>query len=143
MTNVKAENRIKANITSVDTVINANVVKRVNNIKSNITCVPSATTEHKGIIRIATLEEAQEGADNSIAITPYTLNTIVVSGKTYVHEQGVSSDTWIIAHNLNKYPSVTLVDSAGTQFQGRVEYTDENNCIVYMNGATKGKAYLN
>lgn len=67
----------------------------------------------------------------------------VVTSKTYIHEQGISSDTWTIEHNLNKYPSVTLVDTAGTQFQGRVEYIDENNCIVYMNGATKGKAYLN
>lgn len=66
-----------------------------------------------------------------------------VTSTTYIHEQGISSDTWTIEHNLNKFPSVTLVDTAGTQFQGRVEYIDENNCIVYMNGATKGKAYLN
>lgn len=66
-----------------------------------------------------------------------------VTSITYIHEQGISSDTWTIEHNLNKFPSVTLVDTAGTQFQGRVEYIDENNCIVYMNGATKGKAYLN
>lgn len=70
-------------------------------------------------------------------------NAVTLTSKTYVHEQGIASDTWVINHNLNKFPSVTLVDSAGTQFQGRVEYTDENNCIVYMNGATKGKAYLN
>lgn len=77
-----------------------------------------------------------------IDVTP-TDGVFVVTSTTYVHEQGIASDTWEIEHNLNKYPSVTLVDSAGTQFQGRVEYTDENNCIVYMNGATKGKAYLN
>lgn len=72
-----------------------------------------------------------------------TDGAFVVTSKTYIHEQGTASDTWVIEHNLDKYPSVTLVDSAGTQFQGRVEYIDENNCIVYMNGATKGKAYLN
>lgn len=66
-----------------------------------------------------------------------------VTSTTYIHEQGVASDTWTIEHNLKKYPSVTLVDTAGTQFQGRVEYIDENNCIVYMNGATKGKAFIN
>lgn len=63
--------------------------------------------------------------------------------KTYVHEQGIASDTWEIQHNLNKYPSVTLVDSANTQFEAQVIYNDKNNCTVYMNGATKGKAYLN
>ena len=62
---------------------------------------------------------------------------------TFIHEQGEASDRWEINHNLNKYPSVTLVDSANTQFVAQVEYTDKNNCVVYMNGATKGKAYLN
>lgn len=66
-----------------------------------------------------------------------------VSDKTFVFEQGIASDTWEINHNLNKYPSVTLVDSANTQFVAQVVYTDKNNCVVYMNGATKGKAYLN
>lgn len=140
MANLKPnKNTIKANILGVETIINANVVKKDSIIKGNVTNTPSATTEHKGIIRIATLEEAIEGIDNTTAITPYTLNQVTV----YVHEQGISSDTWVINHNLNKYPSITLVDTAGTQFQGRIEYIDENSCIVYMNGATKGKAYLN
>ena len=68
---------------------------------------------------------------------------ITITSKTYVHEQAIASDTWTIEHNLNKFPSVTIVDSAGAQFEGNVNYIDENNCIVYMNGATKGKAYLN
>lgn len=72
-----------------------------------------------------------------------TNGVATITSTTYIHEQGIASDTWTIEHNLNKFPSVTLVDTAGTQFQGRVEYIDENNCIVYMNGATKGKAYLN
>lgn len=75
--------------------------------------------------------------------TTYTGGVVTVTSLTYIHEQGISSDQWHITHNLKKYPSVTLVDSAGTQFVGQVQYLDENNCIVFMNGATKGKAYLN
>lgn len=63
--------------------------------------------------------------------------------KHFVYEQGVASDTWVIKHNLNKYPSVTVVDTAGNQFIPAVKYIDENKCIVTMNGATKGKAFLN
>lgn len=63
--------------------------------------------------------------------------------KTFVYEQGVASDTWVIEHNLGKYPSVSLVDSAGTQFDADVEYNSENICTVRMNGATTGKAFLN
>lgn len=70
-------------------------------------------------------------------------NTVTLTSKTYVHEQGVASDTWVIAHNLDKYPSVTLVDSTETEFFAEVEYNDKNNCTIYLNGATKGKAYLN
>lgn len=130
---------IYANIESESITPGANVEPESNVIKGNPTTVPSATTEQKGIIRIATDEEAIDGTLANVAITPYTLKLATC----YVHEQGTSSNTWAINHNLNKYPSVTLVDSAGTQFQGRVEYIDENNCVVYMNGATKGKAYLN
>ncbi|GEM_PF-6023053 len=66
-----------------------------------------------------------------------------VCSETFVFEQGIASDVWEIEHNLGKYPSVSLVDSAGTQFEAAVEYIDENNVTVRMNGATTGKAYLN
>ena len=66
-----------------------------------------------------------------------------VGDKHFVFEQGIASDTWVIEHNLNKYPSVTVVDTAGNQFIPAVKYIDENKCIVTMNGATKGKAFLN
>ena len=62
---------------------------------------------------------------------------------TYVHDQALSSDTWVIEHNLGRYPSVVVVDSAGTQFIVQVEYNSKNKITVYMNGATTGKAYLN
>jgi hypothetical protein len=77
------------------------------------------------------------------AITGLTEALQEVSDKTFVFEQGVASDTWFIKHNLGKYPSVSLVDSAGTQFDADVEYNDENTCTVRMNGATTGKAFLN
>lgn len=77
------------------------------------------------------------------AITGLQEALVEVSDKTFVFEQGIASDTWIINHNLGKYPSVSLVDSAGTQFDADVEYNDENTCTVRMNGATTGKAFLN
>ena len=70
-------------------------------------------------------------------------DVVTISSKTYVHEEGLPSDTWEINHNLNKFPSVVLVDSAGTTFRAAVKYDSLNKCTVYMNGATTGKAYLN
>lgn len=69
--------------------------------------------------------------------------TARISSKTFVYEQGVASDTWVIEHNLNKLPSITLVDSAGTVFQAAVLYNDLNKCTILLNGLTTGKAYLN
>lgn len=62
---------------------------------------------------------------------------------TVIFDQAETSDTWVITHNLNKYPSVTVVDSAGTQFMAQIEYNSRNQVTVYLNGMTTGKAYLN
>ena len=72
-----------------------------------------------------------------------TDNAVTVTSKTFVFEQGFASSEWVINHNLDKYPSITLVDTAGTIFIGQVVYNDFDNCTVKINGATKGKAYLN
>lgn len=62
---------------------------------------------------------------------------------TFIHVQGSASASWIIEHNLEKYPSVTVVTSAGTVVVGDVIYNNENVVTVTFNGAFKGKAYLN
>lgn len=68
---------------------------------------------------------------------------LTLGNATYIHEQAAASAVWVITHNLGKYPSVTLVDSAGTQFYAEVEYNSINQCTIYMNSAFKGRAYLN
>lgn len=62
---------------------------------------------------------------------------------TYVYEQTTASNEWMIAHNLNKYPSVTVTDSALSVVYGEIEYTDSNNLIIRFNGAFTGKVLLN
>lgn len=71
------------------------------------------------------------------------LRELLERADTYIFEQGVASDTWVIEHNQDKYPSVTVVDSAGNVFTPAVHYDNENQVTVTMNGATTGKAYLN
>ena len=62
---------------------------------------------------------------------------------TFVFEQATASDTWEITHNLGRYPCVEIVDTAGNKFFPAVQWVNENKIIVTMNGATKGKAFLN
>lgn len=62
---------------------------------------------------------------------------------TYVHDQGVPAKTWNITHNLNAYPSVTIVDSAKRVGIADVSYVDQNSLTVTLMGDMSGKAYLN
>ena len=62
---------------------------------------------------------------------------------TYIFEQGAASNTWTITHNLDKYPSVTVVDSAGTKVDCVITYINSNECELKFNAAFKGTAYLN
>lgn len=71
------------------------------------------------------------------------INEIGVLARGYIHEQGIASDVWIIEHNLNKNPSVTVVDSAENEVVCEIEYINNNVVEVKLNGASKGKAYLN
>ena len=139
MANVSGNKVIKAKIIDDSKPIIANIVQNADPIKSNVTTYSSATIDKKGIIRIATDEEALDGTNESIAITPHTLKLAT----HYTHIQGVASDTWVINHNLNKKPSITIVDSSGNVVEGAEKYIDENTVEIYFNGAFKGEAYLN
>lgn len=65
------------------------------------------------------------------------------SPETFVYEQKEPSATWIIKHDLNKYPSVTVVDSAGTVVMGEYNFVDESTVICTFSGAFSGVCYLN
>lgn len=64
--------------------------------------------------------------------------------KNFIFEQGIASDTWVIEHNLNKKPSITVVDSADTLILGfEADYDGMDKVTIRFNGAFTGKAYLN
>jgi hypothetical protein len=65
------------------------------------------------------------------------------AGATFTFTQGVPAASWVIVHNLNKYPSVTVVDTANTVGLGAVVYDSANQLTVTFSGAFAGKAYLN
>jgi hypothetical protein len=63
--------------------------------------------------------------------------------KHYTHNQSVAAVTWTVAHNLDKFPSVTVALSTGQQGFGDVTFIDENNLTITFAGAESGKAYMN
>ena len=72
----------------------------------------------------------------------------IIGDITYTHNQSTTSNTWTITHNLNRFPSVTVVDSADTLVYGTVVYNSANQLtITFFEGSSalafQGKAYLN
>lgn len=57
--------------------------------------------------------------------------------------QGSASSEWIIEHELKKFPSVTVQDSANENVEGFCEYINENKLILTFSAAFSGVAYLN
>ena len=80
---------------------------------------------------------------NDGIVTISELTDITASDKYFCFEQSVASDEWIILHNLYKYPSVTVVDSAGTIITGEVTYLDATMLKINFRAPFAGKAYLN
>jgi len=71
------------------------------------------------------------------------INKPSIYGSTYIHDQAEASDEWVIQHNMGKYPSVTIVDSANTTILGTWTYDSSNQVTVHLSSASTGKAFLN
>lgn len=95
--------------------------------------------------KITTLESTDEimvvtsTAENLISV--HNLSDVV--DKNYIHNQTSASAVWTIEHNLNKFPSVSIVDSAGTLVIGDISYVNQNRITVSFRSAFSGKAYCN
>jgi hypothetical protein len=70
------------------------------------------------------------------------INEIAFPAVAFAHSQQIASDTWIINHNLNFHPNITVVDSGGTIVEGEIQYVDQNNVVLRFQSAFAGIAYL-
>lgn len=61
----------------------------------------------------------------------------------YVHTQNSASAFWTVRHNLNKCPSVTVVDTGGTEIEADAVYVSNMTLTIAFLGATSGWAYCN
>ena len=63
--------------------------------------------------------------------------------KNFVYTQLVASAVWNVQHNLDKLPSVSIVNDDNVQVFASVEYVDNNNLIITFTAPFSGKAYMN
>ncbi len=67
----------------------------------------------------------------------------VETDKNFVFTQGTASTVWNIQHDLNKFPSVSVVNNNNVLMYGETTYVDTNNLTINFSAGFSGKAYLN
>jgi len=103
---------------------------------------------------IANWNDAYDNTIVSIGITGTTTKTLSLGQRdggtlsvsyadTYVHTQGSPSSSWSVTHNMNKYPSVTVIDSSSNEVEGEVTYNSLNSVTITFSGSFSGTAYFN
>ena len=89
---------------------------------------------------------------NNVAVSPNGNTTdiiidssvkLIAENLTFLFSQLTPAKTWTIAHNLGKYPSISVVDSGGNVVYGEYKYIDLNNVTATFSGLFSGSAYLN
>jgi len=75
--------------------------------------------------------------------TVVDLKALLIADSTYTQCFETASDVWTITHNLGKFPSVTVVDSANTVVIGNVDYTNSNSLVITFNASFSGCVFLN
>ena len=92
------------------------------------------------------------GTDANGSITKnYSLNSLLgyieskatFNAATTIFNQSSASTTWNIAHTMEKFPSVTVVDSSENGVIGEIIYNSNSSITLTFASAFSGKAYLN
>ena len=83
--------------------------------------------------------------ESGSAVGGWTFGIESTSGtdKNFIWEQNSASTLWTVIHNLEKKPSVIVIDSAGTEVIGHTQYISDTELTITFSAAFKGKAILN
>ena len=100
-----------------------------------------------------TIEDKLLGTDSQTGNTKNyrigDLKDFIKSERLYTHHQNTASNTWVINHNKNTFPNVSLKFSSSDNVYtnvgafGGVTYTDSNTITITLAAAESGYAYLN
>lgn len=94
-----------------------------------------------------------EGSGSLIIGKHYAISHLAAKGandKNYVFPtDGVSyhsfsgGSSFTITHSLNKYPSVTVIDSAGSEVIGDIQHTSKNSFNITFNANQSARVFVN
>lgn len=120
--NITSITTIKAEAELGDSGVSAGSYGSVNN---GTISVPSISVNSKGVVTEASEQE------------------IALVSQTYTHYQDTASNVWVINHNLGKFPSITTLDSAGSNVLGDILYNSNNTLTLTFSASFSGISYLN
>ena len=63
--------------------------------------------------------------------------------KTFVYTQPLPAVLWTIEHNMDKFPSVSVVNINNVAIYGDITYLNQNELQIEFSAGFSGKAYLN
>ncbi len=93
-----------------------------------------------GIPTGGTTGQVLEKSSNADYATAWTTN----SGADKNFSQAfISQSTVVVAHNLGKYPAVTVIDSAGDEVEGFVDHNSTNQLTITFSASFSGTVICN
>lgn len=60
----------------------------------------------------------------------------------FIFMQNTPQSVWTVLHNLNRLPSITIIDSSGQEVLADVHYDNSNQITVQFSAPLGGTAYL-
>ena len=81
-----------------------------------------------------TRDEVEQIVDESVASA--------IENARYIHSQGFPSAEWVVIHNLGWKPSVTVIDSVGSEVYGDVKHDSTTQLRIGFTYSFSGSAYL-
>lgn len=95
------------------------------------------------LVGVDTVEEYWYNGGISDVNLVRKIPTDLKSDAHYIHDQYAPADIWEITHNLEKFPTIQIVDSSNKVIEGHIEHENENKSIAMFNGKFSGKAICN
>jgi|3_EtaG_2_1085321.scaffolds.fasta_scaffold10166_3 hypothetical protein len=117
---------------------------------TDIEAGPQGPTGNAATVTVGSVTTVANGVGSAVAnsgtvnaaVLDFTLEAGPATNSTELFEQAVSASTWTINHNQGRYPSIDVIDSAGTHVIGDISYTSLNQAVVTFDNAFAGKAII-
>lgn len=109
-----------------------------------VTVIPAGSLPTSAVNGLDTQLQSVNNKIDATNVTVTALQNQVSSGifgKTF--NQTEPATEWVVNHGMNKYPAVTVMDSAGNEIECAVEHIDLNNLVISSVYPITGTASFN